>query len=363
MRFSNREINGLSEVKEIVVEDIYEYMRLFMDGKYSEYIFRGEPANYAETISSGLREQKTPFIAMKNEFKREIYHRLSSDEKADFLAFAQHHWIPTNLIDFTTAPLVALYFACQPVESTDDKLNSNIGFVYLIDKNLIDITDLISSHEDDNFLERLANDEEGIVLNLYKKLDAYEKKQPERMYHYFKTLYDDVEYYNNHYRGESNFPQYDGGEYKENLEFEYSSQNSKLLQNIDNIFGGLNEVVIEYVLMLQSFLRQTIICKEPVYWLNCMPNFIYKPYLSFDRGRNQQGLFIYQAYLFYTDDVYNADILARQRVWPEYAVVIKNKSQILKQLDFIGINDKFVYGDYDNIAKYIKSKYSVKVNG
>lgn len=358
MSFSNRAINGLPEVKEIVVEDIYEYMKLFIDGKYSEYIYRGEPTNYKETTSSGLREPNTPFIVMKNEFKREIYHRLSDDEKADFLAFAQHHWIPTNLIDFTTAPLVALYFACQKVESSDNNLNPDIGFVYLIDKNLIDITDLISSHEDDNFLKRLANDEEGIVLNLYKKLDVYEKKHPERMYYYFKTLYDDVEYYNNHYREESLFPKYNDGQYKENIELEYSSQNSALLQYIDNICGGLNDVVIEYILMLQSFLKHMIICREPVFWLNCMPNLIYKPYLSFDRGRNQQGLFIYQAYLSYTDDVYNADILARQRVWPEYAVVIKNKSQILKQLDFIGINDKFIYGDYDNIAKYIKNKYS-----
>ena len=114
--------------------------------------------------------------------------------------------------------------------------------------------------------------------------------------------------------------------------------------------------------MLKSFLRDMITYKAPVFWLNCMPNFIYKPFLSFDRGRNQQGLFIYQAYLSYTDDIYNADILARQRVWPEFAIVIKNKSQNLKQLDFIGINDKFVYGDYDNIAKYIKNNYSITKN-
>lgn len=74
-------------------------------------------------------------------------------------------------------------------------------------------------------------------------------------------------------------------------------------------------------------------------------------------GRNQQGLFIYQTYLSFVESVYDAEIVAKQRVWPNEIIVIENKEQILKELDFIGINKKFVYGDYDSIASYIKNKY------
>ncbi|WP_407314836.1 FRG domain-containing protein [Desulfosporosinus sp. SB140] len=52
-------------------------------------------------------------MKMKNEFRREIFHRLTPDERNNFLVFAQHHGIPTKLIDFTRSPLVAIFFACQ----------------------------------------------------------------------------------------------------------------------------------------------------------------------------------------------------------------------------------------------------------
>ncbi|PKR94354.1 hypothetical protein bcere0024_021230 [Bacillus cereus Rock4-18] len=38
-------------------------------------------------------------------------------------------------------------------------------------------------------------------------------------------------------------------------------------------------------------------------------------------------------------------------------VVINNKEKILEKLDFIGINEKFIYGDYDHIASYIRKKF------
>ena len=55
--------------------------------------------------------------------------------------------------------------------------------------------------------------------------------------------------------------------------------------------------------------------------------------------------------------MFNAHILSQQRVWPEYVIVVENKETVLQELDFVGINEKFIYGDYDNIARYIKHKY------
>ena len=92
-------------------------------------------------------------------------------------------------------------------------------------------------------------------------------------------------------------------------------------------------------------------------WLNILPNFKYAHILTFERGRNQQGLFIYQNYLQSGQFINNPYIEGIQRIVPDKVVVINNKEKILDELNFIGINGKFIYGDYDNIAKYITSKF------
>lgn len=142
MKYTNRQLKGLPTLAEIVVHNLPEFMKLFSSGTYANFVFRGEPTNFHETLSSALRDVEYPFIQMKNDYKREVYHRLGTDEKRDFLAFAQHHGLPTNLIDFTRSPLVALYFACQPAPTDDEKLDPHRGFVYLLPNDLIDITDL-----------------------------------------------------------------------------------------------------------------------------------------------------------------------------------------------------------------------------
>lgn len=226
---------------------------------------------------------------------------------------------------------------------------------------MIDITDLLSGHEDDNFLRRFIQDEEGIVINLYEKLADFEKRHPEAFYYYFKQLSDDWKYYfvdmQPRTPKRSRFPKYENGEYRWKIKYKYVSEHPELVRIVEKKTGTASMEVLEYTLMLQEFLRQVVTNQETVWWLNCMPNFLYTPYLAFERGINQQGLFIYQAYLSFDEDVYNAHILSQQRVWPEYVIVIENKDKILQDLDFLGINEKFIYGDYDSIARYIKNKY------
>lgn len=87
---------------------------------------------------------------------------------------------------------------------------------------------------------------------------------------------------------------------------------------------------------------------------------IYQPIVKFERGRNQQGLFLYQGYLTYIESVYKFRVLAKQHLcFRNVELHIKNKETILKELDKIGINKTTLFCDYDSIAQYITDKYSV----
>lgn len=140
----------MKEKKEQIfeIDSLQAFISKFEDEKFSgNFYFRGEPKDYSNTIlgengesfdtrnmASGYRwiykNGKTfdDLLWLRRDYYREIGHTLTEKETENFISYAQHHGLPTELLDITSNPAVALYFACE--KDFDDD-----GYIYLFDNN------------------------------------------------------------------------------------------------------------------------------------------------------------------------------------------------------------------------------------
>lgn len=191
----------VENMQTIRVNSVSEYIKELENLGMENYIYRGQNEPYFGIIANGFR----PYLGgwnsdkiynideISKKYYKQVVSKLRPEEKEYFLALCQHYGIPTNLIDFSYSPMIALFFSCQgksiPTfmlpeligEATVDDLKnksstkeilvhnlinrfekdmwSPYAQVYLLNKKwLLDITDIISKLGNRNFLECMYSD-------------------------------------------------------------------------------------------------------------------------------------------------------------------------------------------------------------
>lgn len=376
-----------NEKKFIEINSLQEYVAIFDKQNFSgNFYYRGEPKDYSSikyegldtpvdtrNMASGYRwmlENNKMFddlLRLREEYHREVGHSLNEKETENFISFAQHHGLPTELLDITSNPVVALYFACESKESED-------GYIYLFDNTFYGIEE---RHKKKFYYNMYRDLTSSIITNDIKK----QKRRLRWMDNVSEdhVQFDLIEEHNNFVY--SLFRESDGIELlnearqtywrikEENTKLHYlinddarkifdSSDDKEAKKHYREIFSDMED--FERIQAGNKFCINT--CLELVglgkdrYFPN-LKLLLFKPSIIFDRMKNQEGCFIYQ--LNYEMNKTSVN----QKVNPSHTIVIPadKKKKILSQLDNIGINQKFIYPDLDNIASYIKNNYSKSI--
>jgi hypothetical protein len=114
-------------------EEALKLIDQLIKGDKGYYIFRGQPECGWDLLPKALREEfkEGDHLEALMKFRKEGYAFGHQATKGlDDMAVAQHYGLATNLLDWTTNPLVALFFACE--EALDKDENSLNGEVFVL---------------------------------------------------------------------------------------------------------------------------------------------------------------------------------------------------------------------------------------
>ena len=321
-----------------------------------EILFRGENKGYIKdgdtrllpSAFRGVDERKYYYDAVTN-FSEE-FARLSSISK---LAKMQHYNYPTRLLDLTTNPLVALWFACSDYSryrKTTQKKEREDGFLYLI------LT------KTKNFLT--CDSDRALLLACLSKLndEQHEKEQLQKLLECNIAFNKKCKLNDNEIKIDRDFINIIKGDKKKHPEIlSYSNDTiwDMLVkkQSKENLLNTITEGV-DYkksASIFEKFIgeahRERFAFSEyrtdP---RDILSTFIVRPMIENERQRKQEGLF---AIFGINSKEYNN---SKDFKITSYLVPKNKKKPILEQLDKLGINEATLFGDMESRVSYIRNQ-------
>ena len=318
-------------MKEIFIESLADYIREIETYPSFEFFYRGESKKYLNLTASGLRyhehgfeysKKEYPLNKILDEYYREVVPSMKNIEIENFIAFAQHFGVPTPLLDITKSPLVALYFACEDDFEED-------GFIYLFGNDFIDITKIVQNFTNQNILEELFINSDTNFLLLLPIIEEYKRLYNNKFNSFLNILFKEYDFYFKNYLDALVLDEINN----KNPDLLIISQYlNKLDKNLDiDIDEKYSFESIIYLKLVKKFFEMAYEYGKEIWWIDFLPNMVYRPIIKFERGITQGGSFLYQIYGSYRNDKEDFRVQIVQRIrHKDYIFVIKNKKKILK---------------------------------
>lgn len=383
----------------VVVNSLSEYIAAIEENNLFNYISRGESQKFDKPLSSSIqRTLLKNYTEILETYHLNVETSINKIQDKNFLAFSQHHGIPTNLLDFSFSPLVSLYFS---MDGCQEK-----GYVYFLCKDkTVNINAAIHEHPLGwGMLSDFLDFDKSLFEIIMSQMTKVFMKNRESMIEYFEKHVEHliVEYKRG--KSETFLDSLSGGvkkleealkvymqdkdEWIKDDNYKDEDITLQIKKSVSNFFNGFldlhkddlycpkvfinnytqanssklinleysaNIFVIMFLLKMEEieYYLDKVFLDKPYYELEFPFYFTYQPPIIDDRVRNQSSIFIFQPYA--TDRIsYNGkQTQVWQKIIPDFTIEIHNPNKIRQELDAIGFNLKYIYCDYDSIAKYL----------
>lgn len=393
------------------VGSVSEYLSLMDSMRGRDFYYRGESEDFGETRNTAsifrpIKENTLDKNGRKNKkyltdlgyrlMAKEYYAEMNKHNKVirnNFMAYCQHHGLPTPLLDVSTSPLVALYFACKSSGKKE-------GRVYLFNSDkFVELNQQVLKYR-----KKLTSIDPFSIENMHETIDALSTKMMGDKDNRFANYVEKVVLKNvQDYLNSSSFPE-DSEEDDWKIELKKLKPNlselRKLLLDEDvGIFApprNQNIISKEYVYYVENYIiskpihelvsfERISIANSPtlIYFLvylvrhtsiggtEFFPDiyFTVKTSVNFERVKAQSGRFMFQVSndgLFYAGlSLQNKSMTTSfkefgRSVPHDGMILVDNQKEILSELDHYGVNQKSLFMDDDSIASYIKWELGVE---